>query len=113
MIFPPPPIRTAMVDPNGMIAAPWLQWFRTLYERSGGAIAPTNNDLGEDMPEDAGTEEIRASMFALTDEFLQVPVQNLCNTCQFQPDQERIAALEAQVAALETTINDIRQGAII
>lgn len=41
----PPPIRSPVLDAAGMLTAPWVQWFRQLYERIGGANATDINSL--------------------------------------------------------------------
>ena len=45
--LPPPPIRVPFLDQKGLVTSPWLQWFRMLYSRVGGALPP---DIGQFDP---------------------------------------------------------------
>ena len=104
----PAPIRSPLVDARGIVTAPWLQWLRALYERIGGPIAPSNNDISGEMPEDVGIEELKAVVYAMADAAcLQPPAQ----IYQADPDIEtRLAEMAATIAALQAQINDLRQG---
>lgn len=119
----PAPIRSPIVDERGIVTAPWLQWLRALYERIGGPIAPSNNDLSGELPEDSGIEELKALVYALSDAAGQSPVVADWTAddalwmqppaVTIPPDTEietRLAEMAATVSALQTQINDLRQG---
>ena len=121
--LPPAPIRTPIVDGRGIVTAPWLQWLRGLYERIGGPIAPSNNDISGELPEDAGIEELKAVVYAMADAAGQSPaasefvaddafcLQPPAQIYQADPDIEtRLAEMAATLAALQAQINDLRQG---
>lgn len=43
--LPPIPIRTPMVDQNGMISPAWLALVREIYNRVGGSVSSSNATL--------------------------------------------------------------------
>ncbi len=42
---PPVPYKTPMTDSSGRLSNMWSKWFREVFERIGGTIAPSNSDL--------------------------------------------------------------------
>ena len=119
----PAPIRSPLVDARGIVTAPWLQWLRALYERIGGPIAPSNNDISGELPEDAGIEELKAVVYAMADAAGQAPAVAdwAADDALWMPPpavtippdtdlETRVAEMAATLAALQAQINDLRQG---
>lgn len=42
---PPLPYKQLLAGDDGLVSAPWAKWFRQVFERIGGNIALTNNEL--------------------------------------------------------------------
>jgi hypothetical protein len=85
-------------------------FLRDLWSRTGGALAPSNNDLAASQFEDAGIEEIRADVFRLRDELGQMPpavpvvekiirVGSVAELRQITPTHKMVAYLEGYYAA--------------
>lgn len=74
------PYKVPVTDSSGLISAPWSKWFRQLYDRVGGTIAPSNSQLSGGSLIDLSTLETQ------------------------------VTHLQSQVAALQVNINDINQG---
>ncbi|HRF10955.1 MAG TPA: hypothetical protein PLR37_02295 [Candidatus Accumulibacter phosphatis] len=119
----PAPIRIPVVDSAGMMTQAWKKWATSIYNRVGGPIAATNNELSESLPEDAGIEELKALLFSLADSSGQaaqsaapIPPDDwmLAPTSSVQSlDTEietRMAAMAEEIALLRTQINDMQQG---
>jgi len=119
----PAPIRIPVVDSAGMMTQAWKKWATSIYNRVGGPIAATNNELSESLPEDAGIEELKALLFSLADSSGQaaqsaapIPPDDwmLAPTSYVQSlDTEietRMAAMAEEIALLRTQINDMQQG---
>lgn len=43
--LPPIPQRVPMIDDKGIVSQPWSKWFLYIFERAGGVIAPSNNEI--------------------------------------------------------------------
>lgn len=115
------PPRVQIVDAKGMITKEWFRFFLTLFNRVGGSVAPSNTDLTESLPEDAGVEETKAWLYRLADELSVVPapaqyippddVSPLYVAPQMDQDIEtRVNALAAELDAIRTQMNDLKQG---
>ena len=122
--FSLPPLRAPMTDANGLITAPWVQWMRTLYDRVGGPVASSIGEIESDLPEDAGIEELKASLFALADGLDQAPAaqagvtdDEFLQAPPYEPvpldidTETRLAAMAEEIAVLRQQIQDLRQGA--
>jgi hypothetical protein len=71
-LFPPPQTRTiGRTDQSGQVTID-IAWFlfltQGLYERSGGALGASTTDLEASAFEDAGIEELKFSIYRLTDQ---------------------------------------------
>ncbi|WP_455275171.1 hypothetical protein [Ralstonia thomasii] len=110
---------------TGQLNPVWYRFLMNQFVRGGGAVAPTNNELSIELPEDAGIEELKASLYAVADRLdalptaasVAAPDQDFPPIAQppLFPDPDtgpeaRIAALEAAVAALSTQIAELQQG---
>lgn len=101
--FAPPPIRTPICDQHGILAAPWLQWFRGLYTRTGGALSESNNSLEYALFQQPSAVDVQ-----IAEQFDQTPASY---EQQAMIDMEtRYYALAEELADLRTQINDLRQG---
>ena len=43
--FPPSPIRSPIISPNGSISPSWAKWFSTLYQYTGSSGPANNGDI--------------------------------------------------------------------
>lgn len=112
---PPIDIRT------GQWSRPWLFFLQALWERTGGTLGMSVDDLTASLPEDSGIEELRAQFFGLRDTVFMLPPASVVTPGDEQtpplpsaalPDDPsgRIEALEALVQRLASDIEAIRQG---
>lgn len=116
------PPRVPLTDPRtGLMARDWYLFFQQLYDRVGGANAPSNDDLAGDLFEDAGSGEVVAALYALTDAAGQEPqrADPLWPDDQTPPvtlplcldDQgAELSALRAQVAELTKDLEGAQSG---
>lgn len=44
--LPPAPYKTPVVDRTGVMSNAWIGWFREMFIRIGGNVAPSNDELG-------------------------------------------------------------------
>jgi hypothetical protein len=61
------------VSPDGRLTMAGNVFLRELWLRGGGAIAPSNDELLLSEYADAGIEELKATVYALTDELRSLP----------------------------------------
>ena len=107
------PARVPLVDPQtGVITREWYKFFEQLFVRSGGSIAPTNDDLARDLPEDAGIEETKADLYRLRDEANSQPPTGGFFT-PVPAEDGRLQALEAELARLVKEVEALKQGVIL
>lgn len=86
-------VNAPFVDPQtGILSYAANVWLRDLWNRTGGATAPSNNDLATTEYADAGIEENKAATYALADQLNAFDVSGLLAT---------IAELAKRVEALE------------
>lgn len=52
---PFPPYKVAVLDQNGFVSKTWADWFREVYQRIGGKVAPPNSDFSGSMGDLAAT----------------------------------------------------------
>jgi hypothetical protein len=106
----PPPGRVPVTDPRtGQIHRAWESWFRQLYERVGGAAAPSNDNISEELVEDAGSGgELIAQVYELRDSLAKAPRTEL----PIQPDvlaDANIETLRGLVLALYKEVDALKQ----
>lgn len=77
------PYKSPMLDQGGFLTPAWSAWFRTLFARVGGSVAPSISDINLDI---AG---------------FTTSITNL---------NANIATLSASISALQGQINDLNQG---
>jgi hypothetical protein len=129
-LFNVPPI-----DPkSGQWNRPWLFFLQTLWERTGGTLGVSTDDLNTSLYGDSGLEELKAQFFGLGDAAFSMPPsapvaatddQTPPATPTALPDDfsqpnippappdvpsGRLEALEALVQRLQSDIEAIRQG---
>lgn len=99
------PIRTPVVDTNGLMSREWYLFFQALWQRAGGATAPGADDALVTPVGDSGSS-VAVDSFAAA--FGQLP--------QLQPlipvdsPVGEIAELRAIVAEQAKTIQGLKQG---
>lgn len=114
--LPPPPLQAWNSLPR-----PWAQWFMLLWNRVGGSNAVSIDELQIMAMEDAGIEEAKATLLQLADEMAQMPIpaqqsaeDNLAARFELAPSDEpqdgRLEALAAEVAALRALVESLAQG---
>jgi hypothetical protein len=67
--LPPVPHMHPLVDINGVLTQPWALWLQTLFLRTGGNIAPSNDELeevGTDRLEDLAVTTAKLANSAVT-----------------------------------------------
>lgn len=45
--LPPVPYKSSLVDKTGFLTPAWSGWFRDVFQRIGGTVAPSNNEIAE------------------------------------------------------------------
>lgn len=118
------PPRVPLTDPRtGAITREWYRFFQALYQRAGGPSGQTPADLAQDMSDDGGLEELKASTYQLDYQFGQAPME-----AQVAPDGDQsprsemvssdvlLAQLEAmrdELAELTKKVQALEQGVVI
>lgn len=94
---------------------PWFLFLQSLWQRQGGAVAPSTSDVEGSLFEDAGSSETQALLFSQGQDLGQSPLALLV-----VEQQSTLLQLQAQldetrdkVAELTKAINDINQGVSI
>lgn len=106
------PPNAAWVDTQtGLLTHVASVWLRQLWERVGGSIAPTNNELSATEYADAGIESMQAEIYQLRDQVdtLQTQIAELtAKVASMSSDdidaydtRELLAALTARVEGLD------------
>lgn len=114
------PARIAFVNADGTLTPEAYRALQTLMVRVGGPVAPTINELDAQQYADAGIEETRAMLYAVTNEIGSAPgavpmpaddplMPPVC-TVTVDSLQSDINDLRETVARLATQINDLNQG---
>jgi hypothetical protein len=111
----------------------WMRYLVTLTERAGGITGVSTTELVESAYEDAGLEEVKIGLYALRDEFNQLPqvvefVADESQCPQYAPAQfddpltpqiqfvtpddplPQIQALADQIAELVKEVQSLKQG---
>jgi hypothetical protein len=86
----------------------WIRAFAGLLSRAGGPTGASTDDLTTSAFEDAGVEEAKADIYALRDGFGQLPLPSIPAIEQNTGDD--IASLRAEVSALRSEIEALKQG---
>ncbi len=60
----PPPHKTPVTGPNGLLSQPWAAWFRDTFNRLGGSIAPDVKQLNQLLDETATQFEMQQAQLA-------------------------------------------------
>lgn len=128
------PARVRFVDQNGLLTTEAFKALRALFERVGGASAPSNSELAVSDDDDSGLEEFKAEIAKSLDAFAMarepvfepftdpmhrlvqehIPLVDPAPLPQEHVRSEdvltEIASLREQIATLQTQINDLKQG---
>lgn len=114
------PLRVPIADPRtGLMSREWYLFFQGLYDRTGGAIAPSNDDLQQASSDTPGTSQVDAIQARMFQDILQAPLPQLVSSSsggsvvQEDTQQPTIGALMDLIAELQKQIQDLRQGVII
>lgn len=86
---------------------PWSLWFIELWNRVGGSNAVSIDELQLMAMEDAGIEELKASLNSVNNDLnLAPPYASISEDTQ----ENEISALRAEVTALRMEIEALKQG---
>ena len=100
----------------------WMRYLVTLNDRAGGVSGVGTTELAIEAFEDAGIEEIKATTYAMSDAFGQLPGRQadplvdalgqvpVAFIEQLETVLTELADTRAQVAELAKTIQDMKQG---
>lgn len=84
-LMPNIPYKVAVVDDDGFLSGPWVGFFKQLFLRVGGSIAPSLSDV-------ASASSVTALQSAVTS------------------IQTSISTIQANIVTIQSQINDIGQG---
>lgn len=108
--FVPP--RVPLTDPRtGIISREWYLFFQGVFDRIGGANAPTPEDLSASFFEDAGSGETNALLFTVEQALSQTPPA--ASDVALDTLLGEVSELREQVAELRKELDAIRQGTLI
>lgn len=108
--FVPP--RVAFTDPRtGVITREWYLFLQGVFDRVGGATGQSNAELAQGMPDDAGLEEAKATLFAVRDAADQAPLAQLQQT--IEQLQTELATQRDQLTELAKSVQDIQQNTLL
>ncbi|WP_421883294.1 hypothetical protein [Methylibium sp.] len=117
------PPRVPLTDPRtGSITREWYRFFQALYQRAGGSSGETPEDLAQDMSDDGGLEELKATTFGIEQQFGQLPTVVFEESNDLtpanvlvQPDviEAQLQALRDEVAELKKQVQALEQGVVI
>lgn len=108
--FVPP--RVPLTDPRtGLISREWYLFLQGIFIRIGGSQGQSSTDIVQDLADDAGVEEMKATVFANQDainqlraEALQATVDQLITEVQEQRDQ---------ITELQKSVQSLQQGQFV
>jgi hypothetical protein len=117
------PARVRFTDKDGRLTPEAIRALATLFERVGGQSALSNTELAMSDDDDSGLEEFKHEAWKSLDAFAMQPrsepdpfTDPLHPIPQEHTSTEHVltelAELREQVAALQSQINDLQQGAI-
>lgn len=89
-----------------------VRFFASLVQRAGGTSGTGTEELTLSQFEDAGIEESKALLFALTDEMRARPEAPVHAVTQDDPSGE-LASLREEVAALRSRLDALEQGVLL
>lgn len=105
------PARVQFVDPNtGLLTLPALKALAIVYDRLGGATAPTINELSFSDDEDSGLEEIRAELSKAIEGLQAAPQPEWL---QIEHLQTQVEEAHALLAELRKEVEDLKQGQML
>lgn len=117
------PPRVPLTDPRtGLISREWYRFFQALYQRAGGPSGETPEDIAQDMSDDGGLEELKATTFGIEQQFGQLPPvvfessNDLTPTVAWVPAdviEAQLQALRDEVAELKKQVQALEQGVVI
>lgn len=114
-LTPQPPRVPLGTTDNGrpvFITREWLNYLAVqLFDRVGGTDGPSNNELVVSDDDDAGLEELKASVYRLANDAGQTPPAELQQRVEFL--ETRLAELVSLVSEVSKEINDIKQGTLL
>lgn len=89
--IPPLPYKIPVLTPNGLLSDPWAKWFRQIFTRVGGSVAPSNSELA-----DGQTAQLANVLSHVTE------LESLLatHTITINSNVARIIALEAETSGL-------------
>ncbi len=94
------PLRVPLIDQRtGLMSREWYLFFQALWIRTGGATAPSIDDLLQNSAEGIGNADTLALLFGSVDDLNQLPTV--------------VADLREQVAVLTQEIQALKQGPVI
>jgi hypothetical protein len=95
-----------------MITREWYLFLQGIFDRVGGASGQSSTDLTQDMPDDAGLEEVKSTLFSTQDAFGQSPLPAEMQAT-LDALQAELSVQRDQIAELLKTVQDLQQGIII
>lgn len=73
--LPPAPLKSPMLDKQGMVTSPWLQFFRLLYNRVGGPIGSDLDAISDSAPTSASPAFVQGLLLALAQTLETAPAR--------------------------------------
>lgn len=102
------PPRVPLLDSRtGLISREWYLFFQGVFDRIGGSNGQSIPDVIQDLPDDAGLEELKAVTFSQLDGLGQLPPQVEAILVDALSE---LHSLRDQVAELTKTVQDLQQG---
>lgn len=102
--IPPPPFKAPLYDQSGIVSQVWAAWFREMYERAGGALAPTTVEEHINDPTDA--HRATAIRFSPTGTVSAVNVQAAISEVATEA-AAGLAAVQGDIDAINEAIEGI------
>lgn len=100
--------RSRWTLPDGSLTREAQLFIRELWLRAGGALGPSTNDLATAAFEDAGIEELKATLYALENTALQMRAEQQAQ--QIEALHSDVRDLRSEVHRMAQQINGIEQG---
>lgn len=105
-----PSARQMVLNDDGTFVRSWFLFFQVVYDRIGGAIAPSNNEIDSSLFEDAGSSEVVAMLndmrqqFSLSPSMPEMSVQIDALTSENTSLREQVLELQRAVQAIQQSI---------
>lgn len=87
---------------------PWFLFFQTVFNRIGGADAPSIGDLDESLSQDDGNSETNATLYALQNEVRAAPPAVPAPAADLLTPE--LCGLREEIAFARQLIQDLQQG---